>query len=167
MAKISDERTLLLAQIGSCLGQNDHQQMYERIISKVNLYYTKKNVNPKGAEELFPQKIVLQKYDIIKCKFRCCDVHHYGVIINLDKELNTAWLLVITSDPNLPNIIPTRSRMFPSSFFVAEFVGFYLLQDFKFCGTFEDKKTVDNAVRIVKNYYKTNFREQRKTQKKD
>lgn len=102
-------------------------------------------------------QIPLQKYDIIRTKIGVCE--HYGVIYKIDTELNIAWIVSITSDITLNNLIPIkRSRLF-KTFFVAYFHPVFLNKNnYTFCNVFDNKEEFDEAIRIIKKYYKTNFR---------
>lgn len=102
-------------------------------------------------------QIPLQKYDIIRAKIG--QGTHYGVIYKIDIALNIAWVVSITSDITLDNLIPIkRSRLF-KTFFVAYFHPVFLNKNnYTFCNVFDNKEEFDEAVRIIKKYYKTNFR---------
>jgi hypothetical protein len=102
-------------------------------------------------------QIPLQKYDIIRTKIGPCI--HYVVIYKIDPELNIAWTVSITSDITLNNLIPIkRSRLF-KTFFVAYFHPVFLdKNNYTFCNVFDNKEEFDEAIRIIKKYYKTNFR---------
>jgi hypothetical protein len=102
-------------------------------------------------------QIPLQKYDIIRAKIGVCE--HYGVIYKIDTELNIAWTVSITSDIALNNLIPIkRSRLF-KTFFVAYFHPVFLdKNNYTFCNVFDNKEEFDEAIKIIKKYYKTNFR---------
>lgn len=102
-------------------------------------------------------QILLQKYDIIRAKIGPST--HYGVIYKIDPELNIAWTVNITSDITLNNLIPIkRSRLF-KTFFVAYFHPVFLdKNNYTFCNVFDNKEEFDEAIRIIKKYYKTNFR---------
>lgn len=102
-------------------------------------------------------QIPLQKYDIIRAKIGPST--HYGVIYKIDPELNIAWIVNITSDITLNNLIPIkRSRLF-KTFFVAYFHPVFLdKNNYTFCNVFDNKEEFDEAIRIIKKYYKTNFR---------
>lgn len=102
-------------------------------------------------------QIPLQKYDIIRAKIGSGT--HYGVIYKIDPELNIAWTVSITSDITLNNLIPIkRSRLF-KTFFVAYFHPVFLdKNNYTFCNVFDNKEEFDEAIRIIKKYYKTNFR---------
>ena len=102
-------------------------------------------------------QIPLQKYDIIRAKIGVCE--HYGVIYKIDTELNIAWVVSITSDITLDNLIPIqKSRLF-KTFFVAYFHPIFLNKNnYTFCNVFDNKEEFDETVRIIKKYYKTNFR---------
>lgn len=102
-------------------------------------------------------QIPLQKYDVIKAKIGPCE--HYGVIYKIDAELNIAWVVNITSDITLNNLIPIkRSRLF-KTFFVAYFHPVFLdKNNYTFCNVFDNKEEFDETIRIIKKYYKTNFR---------
>lgn len=102
-------------------------------------------------------QIPLQKYDIIRAKIG--QGTHYGVIYKIDPELNIAWVVNITSDITLNNLIPIkRSRLF-KTFFVAYFHPVFLdKNNYIFCNVFDNKEEFDETVRIIKKYYKTNFR---------
>lgn len=102
-------------------------------------------------------QIPLQKYDIIRAKIGVCE--HYGVIYKIDTELNIAWTVSITSDITLNNLIPIkRSRLF-KTFFVAYFHPVFLdKNNYTFCNVFDNKEEFDKVIRIIKKYYKTNFR---------
>lgn len=102
-------------------------------------------------------QILLQKYDIIRAKIGPST--HYGVIYKIDPELNIAWTVSITSDITLNNLIPIkRSRLF-KTFFVAYFHPVFLdKNNYTFCNVFDNKEEFDEAIRIIKKYYKTNFR---------
>lgn len=102
-------------------------------------------------------QIPLQKYDIIRAKIGVCE--HYGVIYKIDTELNIAWTVNITSDITLNNLIPIkRSRLF-KTFFVAYFHPVFLdKNNYTFCNVFDNKEEFDEVIRIIKKYYKTNFR---------
>lgn len=102
-------------------------------------------------------QIPLQKYDIIRAKIG--GYEHYGVIYKIDTELNIAWVVSITSDITLNNLIPIkRSRLF-KTFFVAYFHPIFLdKNNYTFCNVFDNKEEFDEVIRIIKKYYKTNFR---------
>lgn len=102
-------------------------------------------------------QIPLQKYDIIKAKIGPC--MHYGVIYKIDPELNIAWTVSITSDITLDNLIPIKKSRLFKTFFVAYFHPIFLNKNnYTFCNVFDNKEEFDEAVRIIKKYYKTNFR---------
>lgn len=102
-------------------------------------------------------QIPLQKYDIIRAKIGVCE--HYGVIYKIDTELNIAWVVNITSDITLDNLIPIKKSRLFKTFFVAYFHPIFLNKNnYTFCNVFDNKEEFDEAVRIIKKYYKTNFR---------
>lgn len=102
-------------------------------------------------------QIPLQKYDIIRAKIGVCE--HYGVIYKIDTELNIAWVVSITSDITLDNLIPIKKSRLFKTFFVAYFHPIFLNKNnYNFCNVFDNKEEFDEAVRIIKKYYKTNFR---------
>lgn len=69
------------------------------------------------------------------------------------------WTVSITSDITLNNLIPIkRSRLF-KTFFVAYFHPVFLdKNNYTFCNVFDNKEEFDEAIKIIKKYYKTNFR---------
>lgn len=102
-------------------------------------------------------QIPLQKYDIIRAKIGVCE--HYGVIYKIDTESNIAWVVSITSDITLDNLIPIKKSRLFKTFFVAYFHPIFLNKNnYTFCNVFDNKEEFDEAVRIIKKYYKTNFR---------
>lgn len=102
-------------------------------------------------------QIPLQKYDIIRTKIGVCE--HYGVIYKIDTELNIAWVISITSDITLDNLIPIKKSRLFKTFFVAYFHPIFLNKNnYTFCNVFDNKEEFDEVVRIIKKYYKTNFR---------
>lgn len=102
-------------------------------------------------------QIPLQKYDIIRAKIGVCE--HYGVIYKIDTELNIAWVVSITSDITLDNLIPLKKSRLFKTFFVAYFHPIFLNKNnYTFCNVFDNKEEFDETVRIIKKYYKTNFR---------
>lgn len=102
-------------------------------------------------------QIPLQKYDIIRAKIG--PGTHYGVIYKIDTELNIAWVVSITSDITLDNLIPIKKSRLFKTFFVAYFHPIFLNKNnYTFCNVFDNKEEFDEAVRIIKKYYKTNFR---------
>lgn len=102
-------------------------------------------------------QIPLQKYDIIRVKIGPST--HYGVIYKIDTELNIAWVVSITSDITLDNLIPIKKSRLFKTFFVAYFHPIFLNKNnYTFCNVFDNKEEFDEAVRIIKKYYKTNFR---------
>lgn len=102
-------------------------------------------------------QIPLQKYDIIRAKIGVCE--HYGVIYKIDTELNIAWVVSITSDITLDNLIPIKKSRLFKTFFVAYFHPIFLNKNnYTFCNVFDNKEEFDETVRIIKKYYKTNFR---------
>ncbi len=102
-------------------------------------------------------QIPLQKYDVIKAKIGPCE--HYGVIYKIDAELNIAWVVNLTSDITLDNLIPIKKSRLFKTFFVAYFHPIFLNKNgYTFCNVFDNKEEFDEAVRIIKKYYKTNFR---------
>lgn len=102
-------------------------------------------------------QIPLQKYDIIRAKIG--PSAHYGVIYKIDPELNIAWTVSITSDITLDNLIPIKKSRLFKTFFVAYFHPIFLNKnDYTFCNVFDNKEEFDEAIRIIKEYYKTNFR---------
>lgn len=102
-------------------------------------------------------QIPLQKYDIIRAKIGVCE--HYGVIYKIDTELNIAQVVSITSDITLDNLIPIKKSRLFKTFFVAYFHPIFLNKNnYTFCNVFDNKEEFDETVRIIKKYYKTNFR---------
>lgn len=102
-------------------------------------------------------QIPLQKYDIIRAKIGVCE--RYGVIYKIDTELNIAWVVSITSDITLDNLIPIKKSRLFKTFFVAYFHPIFLNKNnYTFCNVFDNKEEFDETVRIIKKYYKTNFR---------
>lgn len=102
-------------------------------------------------------QIPLQKYDIIRAKIGVCE--HYGVIYKIDTELNIAWVVSITSDITLDNLIPIKKSRLFKTFFVAYFHPIFLNKNnYTFCNVFDNKEEFNETVRIIKKYYKTNFR---------
>lgn len=102
-------------------------------------------------------QIPLQKYDIIRAKIGGWE--HYGVIYKIDTELNIAWVVSITSDITLDNLIPIKKSRLFKTFFVAYFHPIFLNKNnYTFCNVFDNKEEFDETVRIIKKYYKTNFR---------
>lgn len=102
-------------------------------------------------------QIPLQKYDIIRTKIG--GYEHYGVIYKIDTELNIAWVVSITSDITLDNLIPIKKSRLFKTFFVAYFHPIFLNKNnYIFCNVFDNKEEFDETVRIIKKYYKTNFR---------
>lgn len=102
-------------------------------------------------------QIPLQKYDIIRAKIGPST--HYGVIYKIDTELNIAWTVSITSDITLDNLIPIKKSRLFKTFFVAYFHPIFLNKNnYTFCNIFDNKEEFDEAIRIIKKYYKTNFR---------
>lgn len=102
-------------------------------------------------------QIPLQKYDIIRAKIGVCE--HYGVIYKIDTELNIAWVVSITSDITLDSLIPIKKSRLFKTFFVAYFHPIFLNKNnYTFCNVFDNKEEFDETVRIIKKYYKTNFR---------
>ena len=102
-------------------------------------------------------QIPLQKYDIIRAKIGVCE--HYRVIYKIDTELNIAWVVSITSDITLDNLIPIKKSRLFKTFFVAYFHPIFLNKNnYTFCNVFDNKEEFDETVRIIKKYYKTNFR---------
>jgi hypothetical protein len=102
-------------------------------------------------------QIPLQKYDIIRAKIG--PNTHYGVIYKIDTELNIAWTVSITSDITLDNLIPIKKSRLFKTFFVAYFHPIFLNKNnYTFCNVFDNKEEFDEAIRIIKKYYKTNFR---------
>lgn len=102
-------------------------------------------------------QIPLQKYDIIRAKIGGGE--HYGVIYKIDTELNIAWVVSITSDITLDNLIPIKKSRLFKTFFVAYFHPIFLNKNnYTFCNVFDNKEEFDETVRIIKKYYKTNFR---------
>lgn len=102
-------------------------------------------------------QIPLQKYDIIRAKIG--GYEHYGVIYKIDTELNIAWVVSITSDITLDNLIPIKKSRLFKTFFVAYFHPIFLNKNnYTFCNVFDNKEEFDETVRIIKKYYKTNFR---------
>lgn len=102
-------------------------------------------------------QIPLQKYDIIRAKIG--GYEHYGVIYKIDTELNIAQVVSITSDITLDNLIPIKKSRLFKTFFVAYFHPIFLNKNnYIFCNVFDNKEEFDETVRIIKKYYKTNFR---------
>lgn len=102
-------------------------------------------------------QIPLQKYDIIRAKIG--PGTHYGVIYKIDPELNIAWTVSTTSDITLDNLIPIKKSRLFKTFFVAYFHPIFLNKNnYTFCNVFDNKEEFDETVRIIKKYYKTNFR---------
>lgn len=102
-------------------------------------------------------QIPLQKYDIIRAKIG--PGTHYGVIYKIDPELNIAWVVSITSDITLDNLIPIKKSRLFKTFFVAYFHPIFLNKNnYTFCNVFDNKEEFDETIRIIKKYYKTNFR---------
>lgn len=69
-------------------------------------------------------QIPLQKYDIIRAKIGQCE--HYGVIYKIDVALNIAWVVSITSDITLDNLIPIKKSRLFKTFFCSLFSSYIL-----------------------------------------
>lgn len=68
-------------------------------------------------------------------------------------------IISITSDITLDNLIPIKKSRLFKTFFVAYFHPIFLNKNnYTFCNVFDNKEEFDEAVRIIKKYYKTNFR---------
>lgn len=157
---LTKEKQQLISDIGSVLGMNNlnKDDEYLRVLSKLNLHYHKEKVDldlDTEASKIF-ENIQLQKYDIVK--YKDGRFSHYHVVVKIDYELNLAWTISITSDLLVPNIIPIKNSRLFNTFFVSELNSFALDKNLlKFCGIFDNKKEIDNALRIIKRYYKHNF----------
>ena len=111
------------------------------------------------------ENIPIQKYDILRAKIGPC--YHYGIVYTIDKELNIAWVVPLTSDLTLDNILPIKGSRIFKTFYCTYFHPIFLNKnDYTFCNIFDNKKEFDNIVKVIKNYYKSNiYGKQRKTQK--
>lgn len=68
-------------------------------------------------------------------------------------------IISITSDITLDNLIPIKKSRLFKTFFVVYFHPIFLNKNnYTFCNVFDNKEEFDEAVRIIKKYYKTNFR---------
>jgi hypothetical protein len=68
-------------------------------------------------------------------------------------------IISITSDITLDNLIPIKKSRLFKTFFVAYFHPIFLNKNnYTFCNVFDNKEEFDEAIRIIKKYYKTNFR---------
>ena len=90
-----------------------------------------------------------QKNKKNKAKIGGCE--HYGVIYKIDTELNIAWVVSITSDIALDNLIPIKKSRLFKTFFVAYFHPIFLNKNnYTFCNVFDNKEEFDETVRIIK-----------------
>ena len=144
----------LSQQITSILNNDNasEENRITKVLSKTKLYATTIAKNIQIPNNLLEDisiiqniditKVTLQKYDLIKTLIGPCE--HHCIVAKVDKEMNIAWVVSITSDLQLSNIIPIKeSRLFNT---------------FAFCGIFDAKKDFDKAYKAIKNYYKINFR---------
>lgn len=76
-----------------------------------------------------------------------------------DEKQNFLNSISITSDITLDNLIPIKKSRLFKTFFVAYFHPIFLNKNnYTFCNIFDNKEEFDETVRIIKKYYKTNFR---------
>lgn len=98
----------------------------------------------------------VQKYDII---YTTIGVPHYAVVVEIDREFGTIWVISITSDCTMSLAIKIKeSRLFASSYYVCYLAPIFNKNEIKYCGIADNKKEVDLIYKSIKNYYKQNFK---------
>lgn len=155
------DTTWLLGTLKSILNNEaiDDKDKALKCISKIKLHFGD-NCPNNNFEDLQPTEI--RKYDIIKSDIdhTKCGAH-YGVVCKVDEEFKIAWVIYITSDITMDNIIPIKESRLFKTFFVAALYPIKLNTEgrtFSFCGIYDATKEFDSVYKTIKNYYKINFK---------
>lgn len=157
-------------QIASILNNDkiSEESRITKVLSKTKLYATTVAKDIQIPNDLLEDisiiqntditKVTLQKYDLIKTLIGPCE--HYCIVAKIDKEMNIAWVVSLTSDLQLPNIIPIKGSRLFNTFYCAALYPVYIKESktYAFCGIFDAKKDFDKVYKAIKNYYKINFR---------
>lgn len=95
----------------------------------------------------------LQKYDIV-CTIIGPTVH-YAIVVSIDIDFNTIWVIPITSDPTIG--LTTRiksSRLFLNSYYFCALYPIPFAGDIKYCGIIDNIVEFKEVLTAVKHYYK-------------
>lgn len=95
----------------------------------------------------------LQKYDIVRTIIG--PIVHYAIVVSIDIDFNTIWVIPITSDPTIG--LTTRiksSRLFLNSYYFCALYPIPFAGDIKYCGIIDNIVEFKEVLTAVKHYYK-------------
>lgn len=126
----------------------------EKIATKLQLTEYRKVIdipaNKLKATEVYT---TLQKYDIIRAVIGT--TVHYAIVVSIDIDFNTIWVIPITSDPTIG--LTTRikdSRLFLNSYYFCALHPIPFTSDIKYCGIIDNIAEFKEVLTAVKYYYK-------------
>lgn len=126
----------------------------EKIATKLQLTEYRKVIdipaNKLNATDVYT---TLQKYDIIRTTIG--PIEHYAVVVSIDIDFNTIWVIPITSDPTIG--LTTRiknSRLFLNSYYFCILHPIPFTGNIKYCGIIDNIAEFKEVLTAVKHYYK-------------
>lgn len=126
----------------------------EKVVTKLQLTEYRKIIdipaNKLNATDVYT---TLQKYDIIRTTIGPVD--HYAIVVSIDIDFNTIWVIPITSDPTIG--LTTRiknSRLFLDSYYFCILHPIPFTGNIKYCGIIDNIAEFKEVLTAVKHYYK-------------
>lgn len=126
----------------------------EKIATKLQLTEYRKVIdipaNKLNATDVYT---TLQKYDIIRTTIG--PIEHYAIVVSIDIDFNTIWVIPITSDPTIG--LTTRiknSRLFLNSYYFCILHPIPFTGNIKYCGIIDNIAEFKEVLTAVKHYYK-------------
>lgn len=126
----------------------------EKVATKLQLTEYRKIIdipaNKLNATEVYT---TLQKYDIIRTIIG--PTVHYAIVVSIDIDFNTIWVIPITSDPTIG--LTTRiknSRLFLNSYYFCILYPIPFTGNIRYCGIIDNIAEFKEVLTAVKHYYK-------------
>ena len=104
-------------------------------------------------EDALEKVATKQKYDIVRTIIG--PTVHYAIVVSIDIDFNTIWVIPITSDPTIG--LTTRiksSRLFLNSYYFCALYPIPFAGDIKYCGIIDNIVEFKEVLTAVKHYYK-------------
>lgn len=126
----------------------------EKVVTKLQLTEYRKIIDiPTNKLNAIDVYTTLQKYDIIRTTIGPVD--HYAIVVSIDVDFNTIWVIPITSDPTIG--LTTRiknSRLFLNSYYFCILHPIPFTGNIKYCGIIDNIAEFKEVLTAVKHYYK-------------
>ena len=126
----------------------------EKVVTKLQLTEYRKitdiPANKLNATDVYT---TLQKYDIVRTTIG--PTVHYAIVVSIDIDFNTIWVIPITSDPTIG--LTTRiknSRLFLNSYYFCILYPIPFTGNIRYCGIIDNIAEFKEVLTAVKHYYK-------------